>query len=781
MTNPYFKYYVNKNIKESTILYESFFAESIACGPYALFSHLINNTERYGEFVHVWVVKDIEKSKVLLQDKMGENQIIFVEYKSKEYHEYLATSKYIINNMTFPQYFRKREGQIYINTWHGIPLKKMGYEMPKGRIEAANTARNFLQADYLLSPNTHHTKMYNDVYMMKNVFEGVILQEGQARVDTIMKTNPDVIIEKLIQQGIKIDKSKKIIMYAPTWRGTTFGKSSIGVKKYIEFYEYVSKKIDSSKYQLLIKPHISVYQEIKNGSGEYGECIVPPTIGANEVLSAVDILISDYSSIFYDFLATDRPVLFYCDDLEEYQKYRGMENVDENLPGPMTGSVEQLVEWLNDVDNEYQKNLEKYNRIKAWACPKDDGNVCARVLDIILKDKEYKNYAVKEDKEKLLIFLGSLQTSGITFSLLSLLNKMDYSKYDITLYVYEPNQEDGIKRLEGIPKEVRVFVHTVSAFGGISDSVHFSQWLISNKANKTVERIANQEFIRMFGQAKFDYVVDFVGYSPLFALVAGYAKYGVKSIWQHNDMAADRLRKVKGKYPNKKKLDIVFELYNQFDNVVSCSKSVMKVNMDKIGRAKNYEYVRNMIDVPRIELGMSADSHPSVDTSKVNYINMGRLSTEKNHMTLLKAFSRLIKEYPDSRLYILGDGILREELKSYIEQNNLAEYVTLTGNVSNPFSYMKACDCFVLPSLHEGQPMVILEARMLGLPMVLSRFSTIDDCLIDNGQLVIGNSEEDIYNGLKEYRKGNVPTYEFDAQKYNDQAMKGFLQAIRKA
>lgn len=130
-------------------------------------------------------------------------------------------------------------------------------------------------------------------------------------------------------------------------------------------------------------------------------------------------------------------------------------------------------------------------KIKDWAAPKDDGHACRRILDIIMNrhDKADKTkrvsigkneckqvyHTTKADKKKLLFFLGSLRAYGITYSMLSLLQNMDYEKYDVTLYVYKPNNDSDMSRLLSIPKEVRVLVHTVAAIGSVADNMHFDK------------------------------------------------------------------------------------------------------------------------------------------------------------------------------------------------------------------------------------------------------------------------------------------------------------------
>ena len=217
----------------------------------------------------------------------------------------------------------------------------------------------------------------------------------------------------------------------------------------------------------------------------------------------------------------------------------------------------------------------------------------------------------------------------------------------------------------------------------------------------------------------------------------------------------------------------------------------MNVNLEKIGYKELKDkcaFVRNAANFDRVLAG-SKESFTRETAAKLglpellnkgltSFVNMGRLSPEKNQVALIKAFAKFNKEYPKTRLYIIGDGALMDELKILISSLDMDEKIVLTGNMDNPFMLMKECDCFILPSLHEGQPVSLLEARLLKLPIIMSNFSSAQSSLFDNGQLLIGNTTDDIYNGLIAFMEGKVPTCEFNYEDYNDLTIKQFEEII---
>ena len=123
-------------------------------------------------------------------------------------------------------------------------------------------------------------------------------------------------------------------------------------------------------------------------------------------------------------------------------------------------------------------------------------------------------------------------------------------------------------------------------------------------------------------------------------------------------------------------------------------------------------------------------------------------------------------------------NILREQVEGEIARLNLKDKVILTGNLINPFTLMKNCKCFILPSIYEGQPMVLLEARIVGLPIIVSDFSSVKDSLMENGQYLINSSEESILGGLRAFSEGKVPKCNFDPKQYNREAVEEFENAI---
>lgn len=145
---------------------------------------------------------------------------------------------------------------------------------------------------------------------------------------------------------------------------------------------------------------------------------------------------------------------------------------------------------------------------------------------------------------------------------------------------------------------------------------------------------------------------------------------------------------------------------------------------------RDVELIYNPVDVQRfVRTGKRTASHFTI-------VSVGRLSKQKNQQLLLDAFRILLQSVPDARLYILGDGPLKEELYSTAESMGISENVSFKGNVSNVEVYYAKADVFALSSVYEGLPLVVLEAMAAGLPIVSTDVGGVKDIVTNNGILV---------------------------------------------
>ena len=170
-------------LRTRSVLYESFGGNGALCNPEAIFRYLLDAPDM-ADLQHIWALDDLEKHEELRREFAAHSGVSFVQVHSPEYFEALATSRYLVNNATFGPDFVKRPDQVYVNTWHGVPLKHMGYDLEDGGLGSRNIVRNFLAADYLLSANPFMTDtMYRQSFRLQGLYPGRVIEEGQPRTD----------------------------------------------------------------------------------------------------------------------------------------------------------------------------------------------------------------------------------------------------------------------------------------------------------------------------------------------------------------------------------------------------------------------------------------------------------------------------------------------------------------------------------------------------------------------------------------------------------------------
>ena len=295
-------------------------------------------------------------------------------------------------------------------------------------------------------------------------------------------------------------------------------------------------------------------------------------------------------------------------------------------------------------------------------------------------------------------------------------------------------------------------------------------------------------------------------------------------------MAADQQRETVGEKHLEARLGAVFSTYRHFDHLVSVSPELMRINQKNLADyapPEKFEFCLNTIDGERVlrmagrlrdtpvgdapvdgHLGQfdttnvaaavqslmryfkagdiikEARSRQRINTIDIRgkkvttFVTVGRLSPEKNHQRLIEAFAQVHSKHPDIRLVILGGGKLELMLADLISNLGMEPFISLAGQVDNPFAILAESDCFVLSSDYEGQPMVILEARAVGLPVITTSFSSVGDSVPPDAGIVVPKTVAGVAEGLEKFLAGEVPTHTLDYLAYNKEAAAQFDRAI---
>ncbi len=795
-------------VREGRVLYESFAGNGALCNPEAIFRELLRNPDA-GVSQHIWVLDDLRSHRGIRCEFARDAAVRFVRRGSAKYFRALATSQYLVNNATFPPEFSKRAGQVYLNTWHGTPLKRMGYDMPDGASESANTLRNFLSADFLLSQNEYMTTtMYAEAYRLRGAFRGLVIEDGYPRVDYQHPGSDTTRTSQMLAEaGISI-LDRRVVLYAPTWRGEAFARPEDDLGVILGAARALQEAL-GDRYLVIVKAHQSVFEFARTGAHPT-QVLVPNDIPTNALLAVTDALVTDYSSIFFDYLATGRPIVFYVPEGDDYVDGRGTYLPADSLPGPVFSGIDELAEFVSSpADDPWVA------RRADWAkrfTPQSDGRAAARVIDVVFRGRRDGHRLVSlaaDPRESLLIHLGGMRSNGITTSALNLLRHLDYDRFRVSVVFTRPSRRQQWQNQARIDRRATQF-HRSGGMNG-SKVTHLlrrlAEWRADGAHHLTLPQqvMWRDEWTRCFGDSSFDAVIDFSGYTPFWATLLLHSPGGRRSIWMHNDMQAETLRIIRGKPRMRRNLRAVFSLYEQYDALVSVSEPLRDVNFASLAKpyalpAGAFFAATNVVNESRVIRGarvplLDIPDYPEdpdtlepiipewaraldEDNGLVWFCTVGRFSTEKNQARMIRAFAEVHRANPHTRLLLIGYGPLRASLESLIARLGLRHSVFLGGPFSNPFPFVAAADCFLLSSSYEGQPMVLLEAAIVGIPIVTVEFASVSGALPEGSMLIVEQSDVGLAEGMLAFLRGEVASAQLDAALYNAAALREFADAV---
>ncbi|WP_405306624.1 CDP-glycerol glycerophosphotransferase family protein [Methanobrevibacter sp.] len=363
-------------LNEKMIFFESFFGKSYAGNPKYLYETMLE-MGMDKEYTFVWAYSGDDK------DVIPGNPIIVDRFEPGDYYKYLALSKYWINNIIFPIH-TKRPGNVYLQTWHGTPLKKLGYDITipgpevQGRENFYNESRNW---DYLISSNPYSTEIFKRAFK----YEKEVLEDGYPINDIFFKDNTEFV--KDLKSKLGIDENKKIILYAPTWKDDEQNES---------WQHYFNLEIDlerlyeefSDEYVVILKMHHLVSENLRIDEKLKDFAIdLSGYDDIQELYVLSDILITDYSSVFFDYAHSRRPILFFVPDLNHYiENVRGLYlNMEKELPGPLIKDNDELINIIRNIDEVSREYSEKYDEFYERFCSLCKGDSAKRIIEKIFK------------------------------------------------------------------------------------------------------------------------------------------------------------------------------------------------------------------------------------------------------------------------------------------------------------------------------------------------------------------------------------------------------------
>ena len=348
----YYILHIFTKVNNKRILFEAYWGKSISCNPKAMMDYMIENGYNDYQFIVVYNGKD----------KISNNRVKYVNIRSIDYLYYLCTSKYWVVNSHIMGELKPKKNQVYMQTWHAAgAFKKFGLDIIESeddrdheKLAWRKEAQNW---DYLLCSSEEVREIYSNAF---GVSEDIIYPIGIPRNDCFYDKEKILELKKYINSQIGNNLGKKIVLYAPTFRDNREFKLMFDFDK---LYKELG-----DEYVILLKLHPNIMDDAINIDEKYSNFVFNFSHYGEmqELLLAADLLITDYSSVIFDFALTGNPIILYSYDLDEYKnEIRGFYYEYESfVPGPIVKTENQLIKEIKNYDELKSRNS---NRVKNFA------------------------------------------------------------------------------------------------------------------------------------------------------------------------------------------------------------------------------------------------------------------------------------------------------------------------------------------------------------------------------------------------------------------------------
>ena len=382
----YSKYKLKYKVDDKKIFFEVYDGRNYTCSPKAIYEKMLTMKE-FKDFKFIWAFNNPSKHDII-KDK----RLTIVKTKTKDYYKNISSSKYWIVNSILDECITKKKGQVYVQCWHGTPLKRLRYDIEVNgavlntveEIRKRND-RDASKFDYFISPSKYCTEKFTSAFNLINLGKkDIIIEEGYPRNDSLFNRSKKDIDK--IKEKLGIPKDKKVICYLPTFRDNQH-TSGVGYTYDLAIDFDSLKKKFGKDYVILFKPHYFIANKIDLSKYKNFVYNVASYDEINDIYLVSDLLITDYSSVFFDYANLNRPVMFYMYDYDDYKNnLRDFYISLDELPGPIAKTQKELEDYITNIDksiSKYKKTYEKFNDKYNYL---DDGNASERVIRVIFKD-----------------------------------------------------------------------------------------------------------------------------------------------------------------------------------------------------------------------------------------------------------------------------------------------------------------------------------------------------------------------------------------------------------
>lgn len=461
----YGKYCKNAPIKKNRVLLESFHGRDISDSPLAIAKELLyrQDSEKY-ELYFATVEKEDGRHAEFIKTQGLNIKLVYI--RSEEYAEVLATSEYLVNNSSFPTYFVKRKGQKYLQTWHGTPLKTLGKSMKMGMESMDNIQHNYIQADLIMFPNEFTQDVFMRDYNLNNLYTGEVALCGYPRNSVFCDSDKAEEIRKILG-----NENVKTLAYMPTWRGQN--NYDMNTDYYMGKVNDMLSQIDEvlgDDKKLYVNFHPIIQDIVKLSDYKHIEPF-PSEVEKYDFLNSTDALITDYSSVFFDYSVSGKPVILFMYDYEEYMHDRGMYFDIKELPFTKVYDIDELCRLIKNGEYEkcsYEDSTDYHSRFIKYDTINNTKNLTDYFFDNVNHGIEIQDFSFNLNKKWRMVDARVVKTTAMLDRLMKLINPEEdvvvFSKRKfsavLSSYMYE-NYRDAYTFVFTSGKSERTFIEDV--------------------------------------------------------------------------------------------------------------------------------------------------------------------------------------------------------------------------------------------------------------------------------------------------------------------------------
>ena len=351
-------------VEDDLTVFGAYWYTAVSCNPLAIYNKL---GELMPEMRRVWVISKKAEQRV----PAG---VPYVLARTKDYYDVLARARYFVNNVNFPDHYVKRDRQIHVQTHHGTPLKKMGLDQKSS--SDARPDEDFEQLltrcarwDYSISSNAHSSKAWRSAYPV----DVEMLDYGYPRNDVLANATPAEVDNARAELGIG---DRLAVLYAPTHREYLTGyQSTVDIARFAERL--------GDRAVLMARPHYAYGGDPDlaelHRRGRILDVAGAPSI--EQLYLAADVLVTDYSSVSFDYGVLDRPIVIHAPDWDEYRVRRGTYfDIVADPPGVVSRTDDELFDVFATEAYRSPAATAARASFRAEFCSWDDGRASERVV-----------------------------------------------------------------------------------------------------------------------------------------------------------------------------------------------------------------------------------------------------------------------------------------------------------------------------------------------------------------------------------------------------------------